>query len=122
MYAPSMTEQMGGEWGGAVAAVGPRLHSEDMRGRPPRREASFEDLEEVPPNQVGEIVDGELYVSPRPAPRHSRATSRLVQALAPFDKPPGTAGLGGWVILIEPEMHLGRNVLVPDLAGWRRER
>lgn len=22
----------------------------------------------------------------------------------------------------EPELHLGRSVLVPDLAGWRRER
>jgi Uma2 family endonuclease len=122
MYAPSMTEQMGGEWGGAVAAVEPGLHSEDMSDRPPRREASFEDLEDVPPHRVGEIVDGELYVSPRPSPRHSRATIRLAQELRPFDRKQGTEGPGGWVILFEPELHLGRNALVPDLAGWRRER
>jgi hypothetical protein len=27
---------------------------------------------------------------------------------------------GGWVILDEPELHLQGDVLVPDLAGWRR--
>ena len=34
----------------------------------------------------------------------------------------GQGGPGGWWILVEPELHLGRQVLVPDLAGWRRER
>ena len=36
----------------------------------------------------------------------------------------GETGPGGWVILDEPELHLGRrpDKLVPDLAGWRRER
>ena len=29
---------------------------------------------------------------------------------------------GGWLILDEPELHCGNDVLVPDLAGWRRER
>ncbi|WP_224240454.1 Uma2 family endonuclease [Hyalangium gracile] len=86
------------------------------------REASFEDLEGIPPHRVGEIVDGELYVSPRPAVLHARAKGQLFHALEPFDKPPGTRGLGGWVILIEPELHLGKDALVPDLAGWRRER
>ncbi|WP_224368574.1 Uma2 family endonuclease [Hyalangium versicolor] len=93
-----------------------------MSDRPPRRAATFEDLEGVPPHRVGEIVDGELYVSPRPAPRHARATVRLVQTLSPFDRPPGSEGLGGWVLLFEPELHLGRDALVPDVAGWRRER
>ena len=71
MYAPSMNRHKGGAWGEAVATTEPGLHSEDMSDRPPRREASFEALENVPPHQVGEIVDGELYVSPRPAPRHA---------------------------------------------------
>jgi Uma2 family endonuclease len=31
-------------------------------------------------------------------------------------------GPGGWWILDEPELHLGEQVVVPDLAGWRRER
>jgi Uma2 family endonuclease len=38
----------------------------------------------------------------------------------PFHR--GRGGPGGWWILDEPELHLGENVLVPDLAGWRRER
>jgi Uma2 family endonuclease len=25
-------------------------------------------------------------------------------------------------MLVEPELHLGSDVIVPDLAGWRRER
>ncbi|KFA91725.1 Uma2 family endonuclease [Archangium violaceum] len=86
-----------------------------------RRKATYEDLETVPPNCVGEIVDGELYVSPRPASPHARAAYRLGTWLGgPFDQ--GQDGPGGWVILVEPELHLGDDALVPDLAGWRRER
>jgi len=33
----------------------------------------------------------------------------------PFDR--GRGGPGGWWMLDGPELHLGRNVLVPDLAG-----
>jgi Uma2 family endonuclease len=66
-------------------------------------------------------VDGKLYTTPRPAPRHASASSGLGGLLhGPFDR--GRGGPGGWRILDEPELHLGRDVLVPDLAGWRRER
>jgi Uma2 family endonuclease len=83
--------------------------------------ATYEDLETVPPNCVGEIVDGELYVSPRRASPHARAATRLGALLdGPFDQ--GAGGPGGWLILDEPELHLGGDALVPDLAGWRRER
>ncbi|WP_257458341.1 Uma2 family endonuclease [Archangium lipolyticum] len=93
-----------------------------MSDEPPRREATYADLEELPPNCVGEIIEGELHVSPRPMPRHARATFRLGRELDPFDRDAGEEGPGGWVLLYEPELHLGRAVLVPDLAGWRRER
>jgi Uma2 family endonuclease len=86
-----------------------------------RRPATYEDLLEVPDHLVAEIVEGELYTSPRPAPRHADAASGLGGFLnPPFDR--GRGGPGGWRILDEPELHLGRDVLVPDLAGWRRER
>lgn len=86
-----------------------------------RRPATYEDLLAVPDHMVAEILDGDLFASPRPAPRHASATSGLGGALyAPFDR--GRGGPGGWRILFEPELHLGRDVLVPDLAGWRRER
>ncbi|MBI3048295.1 MAG: Uma2 family endonuclease [Acidobacteria bacterium] len=87
----------------------------------PRRPATYEDLLKVPDHLVAEILDGELYVSPRPAPRHADASSGLGGALrGPFDR--GRGGPGGWRILDEPELHLGPDVLVPDIAGWRRER
>jgi Uma2 family endonuclease len=88
---------------------------------PFHRPATYQDLEQLPPNMVAEIVDDELWASPRPAPRHSRAWARLTG----FIDPPfyqGRHGPGGWIILGEPEIHLGKQVLVPDLAGWRRAR
>src|SRR2546428_7257498 len=73
---------------------------------------------------VAEIIDGELIVPPRPASPHARATSVLgVDLGGPFDRPPGDpAGAGGWWLLFEPELHLGPDVIVPDYAGWRRDR
>jgi Uma2 family endonuclease len=85
------------------------------------RPATYQDLEQLPPNMVAEIVDDELWTSPRPAPRHSRAWARITSRIEPaFDE--GRGGPGGWIILGEAEVHLGRQVLVPDLAGWRRAR
>lgn len=83
--------------------------------------ATYDDLLKVPDHLVAEIVDGELITSPRPASRHARAASGIGGMLVPrFDH--GEGGPGGWWIIDEPELHLGRDVLVPDLAGWRRER
>lgn len=83
--------------------------------------ASYADVEAAPADHVAEIVDGELHSSPRPAARHARAASRLGYCLGgPFDH--GVDGPGGWILLDEPELHLAEDVLVPDLAGWRRER
>jgi Uma2 family endonuclease len=92
-------------------------------GLPARRRqpATYDDLLKVPDHLVAEILDGELYVSPRPAPRHAKASSGLGGALyGPFDR--GRGGPGGWRILDEPALHLGHDVVVPDLGGWRWER
>jgi Uma2 family endonuclease len=97
--------------------MGVEEYGEDM-GRKP---ATYADLEALPPHVVGEIIAGELHVSPRPAAPHTMAASRLGgELMSPFDR--GRDGPGGWIILDEPELHLGEDVLVPDLAGWRRER
>ena len=85
-----------------------------------RRAATYDDLLAVPVHLVAEILDGELYASPRPGPRHARASSGLGVSLGPFDS--GRGGPGGWYILDEPELHLGHDLVVPDLAGWRRDR
>lgn len=87
----------------------------------PKRPATYADLEAVPPHLVAEIIDGALVTHPRPLPRHSAATSALTGELhSPFQK--GRGGPGGWLFMDEPELHLGTHVLVPDIAGWRRER
>ena len=86
-----------------------------------RKVATYDDVLAAPPHMVAEIVDGELILSPRPASRHSAAASTLSEELGPPFKR-GRGGPGGWIIIYEPEIHLSSNVLVPDLAGWRRER
>ncbi|WP_019569034.1 Uma2 family endonuclease [Thioalkalivibrio sp. ALE11] len=88
---------------------------------PATRDATYEDLLQVEDHLVAELIHGQLVTTPRPAPRHARASSLLgVELGGPYDK--GHGGPGGWWIFDEPEVHLGRHVLVPDLAGWRRER
>jgi Uma2 family endonuclease len=89
--------------------------------KPAARKASYADLAALPPHVVGEILDGELIVSPRPSSPHALATTKLQNRIGPpFDD--GVGGPGGWWILFEPELHFGQDVVVPDLAAWRRER
>ena len=116
-----MSEDIQVQGDGQVATNGAGPHPGDM-GDTPRPKSVYEELDQLPEHLTGQIVDGELYVSPRPATPHARSAYRLGAILSPFDL--GTEGLGGWVILTEPELRVGPrpDVLVPDLAGWRRER
>jgi len=89
--------------------------------RPTR--ATYADVDLVPENMVGEIINGELVVSPRPAPKHARAATALSSSIfGGFDGPAGAPDGGGWWILFEPELHLSGDAYVPNIAGWRRER
>jgi Uma2 family endonuclease len=77
----------------------------------------------LPENQVGEVIGGQLYTQPRSAGPHAAAESALTAKISfPFRF--GEGGPGGWWILAEPEIHFIRDteVVVPYLAGWRRER
>lgn len=90
-----------------------------------RKDATLADLLTVPDGMNGEIVDGEIVASPRPAPRHAVAGTAIgVVVGGPFGF--GVGGPGGWWILVEPELHLDVDprtlAVVPDWAGWRRER
>ena len=86
-----------------------------------RGTATYQDVIDAPEHMVAELIDGALHLHPRPAFLHSLAGSALgVEIGGPFQK--GRGGPGGWWILDEPELHFGPDVLVPDLAGWRRER
>jgi len=83
----------------------------------------YDAIERLPEGVVGEIIDGQLHTHPRPAARHARTATALAGFLfGPYDQ--GFNGPGGWKLVFEPEIHFRRNieVLVPDIAGWRRER
>ena len=92
-----------------------------LRRKRPAGRATYRDVLEAPRHMVAEIVAGALHLQPRPAGRHTLAGSSLGVAIgSPFQW--GRGGPGGWWILDEPELHFGEDILVPDLAGWRRER
>lgn len=92
-----------------------------MSAKPLKTGATYDDLCDVPDNYVAEMFDGELYATPRPALRHAHAASVLgADLIGAFHR--GRRGPRGWIILFEPELHFGNDVLVPDLAGWRRSR
>lgn len=86
-----------------------------------RRPATYADVLAAPAHMIAEVMGGELRLQPRPAAIHSVAASALGEELGPPFKR-GRGGPGGWIILDEPELHLGPDICVPDLAGWRRER
>ena len=88
---------------------------------PGRRKASYEDVLRAPEHLIAQIIDGELYTSPRPPGPHVEAASVLAMDIGtPFHRARG--GPGGWIVLDKPELHLVSDVLVPDIAGWLRSR
>lgn len=90
-------------------------------GLPAQKPACYGDLLDLPEHLTGQIINGRIVAQPRPRPKHVRAYSAIgFQLGGPYDQ--GLGGPGGWWILDEPELHLDADVLVPDLAGWRRER
>lgn len=92
-----------------------------MPGDGAKKRATYEDVLAAPEHVVAEVLFGVLHTHPRPAIPHARVSSRLGSELdGPFDR--GRGGPGGWILVDEPELHLQEDIVVPDLAGWRRER
>ena len=95
--------------------------SRKTKSVPSSPRATYQDVLNAPPHMVAEFIDGTLYTHPRPHPKHTVTKSRLGMKIGPpFEF--GDDGPGGWWILDEPELHLRQDIVVPDLAGWRRER
>lgn len=98
----------------------------------PSRRATYDDLLAVPGHLTAELIDGVVYAMARPRVRHAASSSAMgVHLGAAFGLRRPIGGPGGWVLLDEPELHLGALlgtssptdlVLAPDMAGWRRER
>ena len=108
---------LGDRWslGEGLARLSAMMHSDPSMGR-----ATYQDVLDAPEDMTAELIDGALYLQPRPAARHVRTASRLGALLGPpFDL--GRGGPGGWTLLYEPEVHIGEDVVVPDLAGWQTE-
>jgi Uma2 family endonuclease len=84
-----------------------------------KRAATYQDVLDAPEHMIAELIGGELHLQPRPAKRHALSATRLGSTLeSAFGR--RSSGAGGWVILFEPEIHFGADVLVPDIAGWQR--
>jgi len=85
---------------------------------------SYQDVLDAPEGMRAEILDGEFVLQARPMPGHDFTQGGMMSVLHPaFQR--GIGGPGGWWIISEPELHFGdrdHRTLVPDLAGWRRER
>lgn len=85
-----------------------------------KKKATLADLALVPPNMVGQIIDGDLLAMSRPVPAHGIAVSQALVDLGTRFGRGSTSG--GWFFIIEPELHLDEDVLVPDIAGWKVEK
>lgn len=95
----------------------------DESVRAGQRAAVFADLLALPEDVRAEILDGEIVGMPSHTPEHGRVQSSLCAFAGPFDQGHGRGGPGGWWIAVEVDVRLGeRNVVRPDVAGWRRER
>ncbi len=85
--------------------------------------AQYEDLLKLPKNVRGEILFGEIITSPRPSPAHQRAMLKMVTRLeGKWGDGSGGSGAGLWVFLTEPELHLDKHVVIPDIAAWKASR
>ena len=96
-------------------------------------EVLYEQLRALPPNLRGEIINGKLYIDgqphgmSRPSLAHGVAQTSALVALQPYaDKIPAPDRPGGWLFHLEPELHFPSpfemDVVIPDIAGWQRER
>jgi hypothetical protein len=103
------------------------------RARPSPKPATLEDIDALPPDLVGEIIDGVLYTRNRPSPAHQFAAGEIhIDLGLAFGR--GRGGPGGWWILPDPALSLPDSPhVVPrrsrlaarphaDDAGWRHLR
>lgn len=89
-----------------------------------RRSTTLADFLAIPEERRRhELLGSEIVERAEPSAEHGDAQGGVVGALrAPFQRPPGQGGPGGWWILPEVEILLGSEVVRPDVAGWRRDR
>jgi len=83
--------------------------------------ATYADLRAVPAHLVAEIIDGAIRTRSHGHAQPAMARTVLLTTLRPLaltrNHPEAR-----WQLLHLPELHLGKDVLVPDLAAWHVER
>jgi hypothetical protein len=80
-----------------------------------------QDVIDAPEHLVAEIIGGDLRLSHRPAGAALAVSAAILEALGPPLRR-GRDSPGGWLILHEPQLRLGDEIVVPDHAAWRRDR
>lgn len=86
-----------------------------------KRSATYANLEAVPDHLVAEIIDGELMTRAHGLMRTAAARTALATRLRPATGTRSNPGVD-WQIVPLPELHLGSDVAVPDVGGWRGSR
>jgi Uma2 family endonuclease len=69
---------------------------------------------------IAEVLDGKVVAPTRPTPDALAVKQALAAELA--STLGGATGRVGWSIFTDPQLRLHQNVVMPDLAGWRKAR
>lgn len=82
-----------------------------MTLKPAKHLATYQDVIDAPFNMRAELIEGDLYLQPKPRGVHQLVAGRIFERLGPV------RNTGGWVILPDVELHIPMT-LAPDLSGW----
>lgn len=84
---------------------------------PAKTNATYDDVLSAPEGMTAELIEGNLYLQPKPRGIHQHVLSRLDVQFEPKrgEQP------DGWVLLPDVELHIPMT-LAPDFSGWRHER
>ena len=95
-----------------------------MNALPMINEATFDDLLALPEHERNELIDGVIVCQASPRLPHQAGQGALYKRLCRsfHEGDGGPEDPGGWVFLLQPELHLGRNAFIPDIAAWRLPR
>ena len=88
------------------------------------RSATIEDLFAIPEaERRHELIDAAIVEKGAASAEHGAAQWQMAETLGPFNRRPGGRQPGGWWFATEVEIVFDeRNVLRPDVVGWRRDR
>jgi len=87
----------------------------------PAGTATYQDILDAPDDMRAEVVNGELHLLPRAAPRHQRFSFLFGNALETSLRD-RKSGHSGWVFIPDTNVHLSdHDICGPDIAGWRVE-